>query len=122
MAPEQAMATDIGPWTDLYSAGVIAYELLTGQVPFHDTDTPVVVLMRHVNDPPPPLQSLDPALDPALRLGRAAAAEGAGPALPAAPVEAWEALEEIVLGCLGPRWRREARLPDVAATDAERSR
>ena len=30
MAPEQAMGTDVGPWTDLYSAGCLAFELLTG--------------------------------------------------------------------------------------------
>src|SRR5919204_474226 len=47
MAPEQAMAKDIGPWTDLYSVGVIAYELLVGQVPFHDTTTPMAILLRH---------------------------------------------------------------------------
>ena len=34
MAPEQAMAQEIGPWTDLYQTGVVAYELLTGAVPF----------------------------------------------------------------------------------------
>src|SRR4051812_32689477 len=36
MAPEQAMAGEIGPWTDLYAAGCIAYELWTGHPPFHD--------------------------------------------------------------------------------------
>jgi serine/threonine protein kinase len=40
MAPEQAMAKDIGPWTDLYSVGCIAYELLAGVPPFYDSDTP----------------------------------------------------------------------------------
>ena len=51
MAPEQAMAKELGPWTDLYSTGVVAYELLVGQVPFSDTETPVAILLRHVNDP-----------------------------------------------------------------------
>src|SRR5262249_10622845 len=62
MAPEQAMAKEIGPWTDLYATGVIAYELLAGNVPFSDTETPLAILMRHVNDPPPPLQSIRPDL------------------------------------------------------------
>src|SRR4051812_49137182 len=34
MAPEQALAQPIGPWTDLYSTGVIAFELLSGRLPF----------------------------------------------------------------------------------------
>jgi serine/threonine protein kinase len=54
MAPEQAMAQDLGPFTDLYSVGVMAYELLTGRVPFHDTDTPVAIILRHVNEDIPP--------------------------------------------------------------------
>src|SRR4029077_8847952 len=54
MAPEQAMARDVGPWTDLYSAGVAAYERILGQVPFHDADTPMAILLHHVNEPPPP--------------------------------------------------------------------
>jgi serine/threonine protein kinase len=40
MAPEQAMAQDIGPWTDLYSVGCMAFEMFTGRVPFHDSDAP----------------------------------------------------------------------------------
>ena len=38
MAPEQAMAQEIGPWTDLYQTGVVAYELLAGQVPFRSRE------------------------------------------------------------------------------------
>jgi len=48
MAPEQAMARDVGPWTDLYSAGVMAYELIVGQVPFPDADTPAAILVETV--------------------------------------------------------------------------
>jgi serine/threonine protein kinase len=37
MAPEQAMGQEVGPWTDLYSVGVMAFELFVGHVPFYDT-------------------------------------------------------------------------------------
>ena len=47
MAPEQAMAADVGPFTDLYSVGVMAYEMLAGEAPFADTDSPMAVMMRH---------------------------------------------------------------------------
>src|SRR5436190_18073760 len=53
MAPEQAMAQDIGMWTDLYSVGVMAWEHVVGRVPFYDTEAPMMILMRHVNEPIP---------------------------------------------------------------------
>ena len=55
MAPEQAMAQDIGPWTDLYSVGCMAFEMFTGKVPFHDSDAPMAILLRHVNEPIAPV-------------------------------------------------------------------
>jgi Protein kinase domain len=110
MAPEQAMSTGIGPWTDLYSTGVIAYELLLGRVPFDQGDTPVAVLMQVVNEPIPPPRELNPDLDPALAhwLERMLAKEPAE--RPPGAAAAWEELEEVVIALLGPRWRREARL------------
>ena len=38
MAPEQAMGQAVGPWTDLYSVGCMAYELVTGRLPFGDVE------------------------------------------------------------------------------------
>ena len=64
MAPEQAMAQDIGPWTDLYSVGCMAFELFTGNVPFHDSDAPMAILLRHVNEPIAPVKSIRPEVDP----------------------------------------------------------
>ena len=81
MAPEQALARPIGPWTDLYSLGVVAFELIAGRPPFDDAE-PVSLLLRHVKDAPPPLTRAAPstAAGPR-RLGRRAAREGArGPA------------------------------------------
>ena len=56
MAPEQAMGKgkEVGPWTDLYSVGCIAYELFTGKPPFYDADEPMAILLRHITEPLPP--------------------------------------------------------------------
>jgi serine/threonine-protein kinase len=52
MAPEQATGTTVDGRADTYALGIVAYELLTGRVPF-SADTPVAVLMKHVQDPIP---------------------------------------------------------------------
>jgi predicted Ser/Thr protein kinase len=112
MAPEQAMAQQLGPWTDLYSVGVMAYEQVVGRPPFHDTEAPMAILLRHVNEQIPPLVEVRPDVDPALSawVDRLLVKEPADRTR-SAP-QAWDELEEIVLGVLGARWRREARLPD----------
>ena len=53
MSPEQAKGEELDGRTDLYSMGVILYEMLTGEVPFQGT-TPVEVIARHLTDPPTP--------------------------------------------------------------------
>ncbi|MEO8687794.1 MAG: protein kinase, partial [Solirubrobacteraceae bacterium] len=113
MAPEQAMAQEIGPWTDLYQTGVVAYELLTGRVPFHGEEAPVALMMQHINDPVPPLPSgTDPALE---RWVRTMLAKDPSER-PDGAREAWNNLEEIVVAALGPLWRRDARLGEPDPT------
>jgi serine/threonine protein kinase len=115
MAPEQAMAQEIGPWTDLYSVGCMAHELFTGKVPFHDTDAPMAILLRHVNEPIPPVKSIDPSIDQGTSDWVERLLVKDPKQRTQSAVDAWDEFEEIVIGILGPRWRREARLLESAA-------
>jgi hypothetical protein len=112
IAPEQAMGQEIGPWTDLYSAGVMAFEMFVGQVPFHDTEEPMAVLMRQISDPIPAARSVNPELDPEISdwIGRLLVKDPEQRTRSAH--DAWDELEEIVIGLVGPRWRRSARVLD----------
>lgn len=69
MSPEQAMGKELDEGSDIYSLGIMFYELLAGRVPFQG-DSAVAVLMKHVNEPPPPLPEFvsvfQPIIDRAL--------------------------------------------------------
>ena len=67
LSPEQARGRAVGPQTDIYSLGVVLYEMLAGRVPF-EGDSSVAIAMQHVSDPAPPLQSLAPDVPDSLAL------------------------------------------------------
>ncbi|HWE81355.1 MAG TPA: protein kinase, partial [Gaiellaceae bacterium] len=54
ISPEQAQGRRVDEQTDVYSLGIVLYELLTGSVPFRG-DNFVAVAMQHINSPPPPV-------------------------------------------------------------------
>ncbi|MCW3026495.1 MAG: hypothetical protein JWM29_1927 [Solirubrobacterales bacterium] len=64
VSPEQALGHPVTGQSDLYSLGVVLFEMLTGGVPFRG-ETPVAVAMKHVREDPPDVQVLRPELSAA---------------------------------------------------------
>jgi serine/threonine-protein kinase len=65
LSPEQALGQTATPKSDLYSLGIVLYEMLTGVVPYR-ADNPVAVCMKHVTEPLVPPRRIDPAIPDAV--------------------------------------------------------
>ncbi|MBI3153322.1 MAG: protein kinase, partial [Chloroflexi bacterium] len=61
MSPEQARGTKVDHRTDIYSLGIILYELVAGRVPF-EGDTAITVIYKHINEAPPLIDEIPPVL------------------------------------------------------------
>ena len=65
MAPEQSQGSSVDHRADIYSLGVVVYEMTTGQLPF-EAETPMAVVIKHVTESPPPPCQNNPTLPQAL--------------------------------------------------------
>ena len=65
MSPEQCLGEEIDSRSDLYSLGVVIYQMLTGSLPFNSS-TSTAVVMQHVNKEPPTLRSINLSVSPAV--------------------------------------------------------
>jgi serine/threonine-protein kinase len=63
MSPEQARGVTLDFRSDIYSTGVVLYELFTGTLPF-EGDTPLAVVLKHVQENPPSPQAKNPKIEP----------------------------------------------------------
>jgi serine/threonine protein kinase len=67
MSPEQASGNTLDRRTDIYSLGVMLYEMATGRVPF-SADTPIAVVLKHIQDPLPSPRAINPDIPYSLEL------------------------------------------------------
>ena len=67
LSPEQARGTQVDQRSDLYSLGIVLYEMLTGEVPFTG-DSPVEIAMKHLSATPPPLREKRPEMPTSLEM------------------------------------------------------
>jgi serine/threonine-protein kinase len=110
LSPEQAQGHAVGATADLYSIGVMLYEMLCGRLPF-EGESAVSVALKHLSEPPTPISQLRPDVHPALESVVMAA-------LAKDPAHRWQTAEDFAEGLRAARAHIDAGTP-VARDTAE---
>ena len=110
MSPEAANGDPIDARSDVYSAGVVLYELLAGRPLFTSPDDPAMIRMQAV-EVPPPIQDLPEALN--RLVGRALSKDPAG--RPQSAAEFREELEGAATSTYGTEWRHRGAMSGIVA-------
>jgi len=100
LSPEQAQGHAVAAASDLYSIGVMLYEMLAGRLPF-EGESAVSVALKHLSEPPPALSRFRPDIHPALEAVVMAA-------LAKDPTQRWQSAEEFAQGLEAARTQIEA--------------
>ncbi len=90
LSPEQAQGHAVTATSDLYSIGVMLYEMLAGRLPF-EGDSAVAVALKHLSEPPVPISQLRPDIHPALE-------SVVMSALAKDPAHRWQSAEDFAAG------------------------
>ena len=99
MSPEQCDMREVTGASDQYSLGVVAYEMLTGQLPFKG-DSTMSVMYAHFNEPPRPVTELRPDCPPNLGAGVMRMLEKE-------PSRRWPSMDDVVAVCGRPSLRHD---------------
>jgi serine/threonine protein kinase len=111
VSPEQVLGKEATAASDLYAVGVLAFELLTGEVPFAEETSGAALLVRKVQERAPRLRAVQPQLDRALAAWVEALLERDPARRPSDASVVRRSLEDVAERLAGPRWRSEHELP-----------
>jgi beta-lactam-binding protein with PASTA domain/predicted Ser/Thr protein kinase len=100
LSPEQAQGHAVTATSDIYSIGVMLYEMLTGRLPF-EGDSAVAVALKHLSESPAPVSQWRPDVHPALEAVVMAA-------LAKDPTQRWQSAEDLAAGLEAARTQIEA--------------